>query len=86
MENTIDEVVYTAEQIENWRRRVGERREELFKKSWKNQRVAAPQPTREQERSIQIIVEWVEDFDDVVGRAQERAKLDTLLGRGSGAK
>jgi len=75
---------YSAEQIADWRRQVTRRREELFQKSWKNMRQDVAPRSRAQDQSIQFMVEWVEEFDEVVGRVQERARLDTLLGKNSG--
>lgn len=84
MDGDPGQVVFTAEQVADWRRRVARRREELFQKSWKNRRPEVALRTREQEQSIQFMVEWAEEFDDVVGRVRDQARLDTLIGRTSG--
>lgn len=73
---------FSPEQIAEWYRRVDQRREELFKKSWKNQRPDVALRSRAQESSFQFVLEWYEEFDEVVGRVRERARLDKLLEQG----
>lgn len=79
---TDEAVEFSTEQIAEWRRRVQARREELFKKSWKNQRPESSMRSRAQEQAFQFVLEWYEEFPEVVGRTQERARLDRLLAQG----
>ena len=70
---------FTKEQVAEWRRQVKVRRQELFKKGWKNERPNVALRSRSQEQSFQFVLEWYEEFDEVVGRTRERARLDRIL-------
>lgn len=70
------------ESISAWRAAVQARREELFRRNWKNRRTNPMLRSRQQERNFQFVVEWYEEYDEVVERERERARLDGLIARG----
>ena len=74
--------IYTKEYMEELRKNVTRRREELFRKHWKNRRPALPLRSLQQEKSFQFVVEWYEEFDEVIGRERERTRLDRLIAQG----
>ena len=77
-----DQEAFTKEQITDWRRRVKARRAELFRKGWKNDRPSVALRSRSQEQAFQFVLEWYEEYDEVVGRTRERARLDRLIEQG----
>ncbi len=77
-----DESVFSEVDIKELRKSVTKRREELFRKNWKNRRPLVPLRSLHQEQSFKFVVEWYEEFDEVVGRERERARLDRLIARG----
>jgi len=70
---------FTREQVREWRRQVTEQREILFRRNWKNQRGILALRSREEEDAFQFVLEWYEEFGDVVGREKERQRLDHLI-------
>lgn len=72
----------TESKVLEWHQQVQKRREELFKRNWKNRRPALPLKSRHQEKMFQFVVEWYEEFDEVVGRERERNRLDRLIEMG----
>ena len=74
--------IYTKEYMEELRKNVTRRREELFRKRWKNRRPIVPLRSLQQEKSFQFVVEWYEEFDEVIGRERERTRLDRLIAQG----
>ena len=77
-----NEIVFPESKLAEWRDGVQRRREELFRRNWKNRRVAPHLKSRQQERSFQFVVEWYEEFDEVVARERERNRLDKLIAKG----
>lgn len=74
--------VYSEEMINQWREGVLKRREELFRRNWRNKRPVLRQKSRQQENNFKFVLEWYEEFDEVVARERERNRLDKLLARG----
>ncbi|MDR1519016.1 MAG: hypothetical protein LBU23_02585 [Planctomycetota bacterium] len=60
------------------REEVAKRREELFRRNWKNERHVPQLKSRQQEKSFQFVVEWCEEFNEVISRERERERLDKL--------
>ncbi|MDR1612817.1 MAG: hypothetical protein LBT97_08535 [Planctomycetota bacterium] len=77
-----EDAVFSEELVNGWRSGVLERREELFRKNWKNRRPVVPLKSRQQERTFEFVVQWYEEFEEVVGRERERSRLDRLIERG----
>jgi hypothetical protein len=48
------------------------RRDELFRSGWKNQRKLMPLVSREEDNAFRFLVEWCEEFDDVLFHHRER--------------
>lgn len=77
-----NEIVFSETKLTEWREGVQKRREELFRKNWKNRRPNPVQKSRTQEKNFQFVVEWYEEFDEVVARERERNRLDRLIAKG----
>ncbi len=77
-----DEIVFSDSKLTEWRDGVRKRREELFRRNWKNRRPSPHLRSRQQEKSFQFVVEWYEEFDEVVARERERNRLDKLISKG----
>ncbi len=77
-----NEIVFSENKLTEWREGVQKRREELFRRNWKNRRPSPHLRSRQQERSFQFVVEWYEEFDEVVARERERNRLDKLISKG----
>jgi len=77
-----NEIVFPENKLAEWRAGVLKRREELFRRNWKNRRPSPAQKSRQQEKSFQFVVEWYEEFDEVVARERERNRLDKLIAKG----
>jgi|GEM_PF-2796542 len=77
-----NEIVFSETKLTEWRKGVLKRREELFRRNWKNRRPVPGLKSRQQEKSFQFVVEWYEEFDEVVARERERNRLDKLIARG----
>lgn len=75
--------VFSEIAIKELRKSVEKRREELFRKNWKNRRPVVPLRSLHQEQSFKFVIEWYEEFDEVVGRERERARLDKLIAKGA---
>ena len=74
---------FTPETVAEWKRQVEERREELFRrKKWKNDRLFPDLRSRQQDQNFRFVLEWCEEFGDVVGRERERDRLDRLIEKG----
>jgi len=76
------DTVFPDSQIAEWRAAVLKRREELFRRNWKNRRPSPTLRSRQQERNFEFVLEWYEEFDEVVARERERNRLDKLLAKG----
>lgn len=76
------EIVFPESKVIEWREGVLKRREELFRRNWKNRRNAPRLRSREDEKSFQFVLEWYEEFDEVVNREREKTRLDRLISRG----
>ncbi len=76
------EIEFTDAQITRWRQQVLEQRERLFRRNWKNCRPKVGLQSKFEEEAFQFIVEWCEEFDEVVGREKERDRLDGLIAQG----
>ncbi len=77
-----NEIVFSEIKLTEWREGVRKRREELFRRNWKNRRSVPLVKSRQQEKSFQFVVEWYEEFDEVVARERERNRLDKLIASG----
>ena len=77
-----NEIVFSESKLAEWRAGVLKRREELFRRNWKNRRSAPQVRSRQQEKNFQFVLEWYEEFDEVVARERERNRLDKLLAKG----
>lgn len=77
-----EDIVFSNELIGEWRSKVMKRREELFRKNWKNRRPVVPLRSRQQEKTFEFVVQWYEEFEEVVGRERERNRLDRLIEQG----
>lgn len=77
-----NDIVFPESKLAEWKEGVKKRREELFRKNWKNRRNAPNLRSRQQERNFQFVLEWYEEFDEVVARERERNRLDNLIARG----
>ncbi len=77
-----NEIVFSETKLAEWRQGVQKRREELFRRNWKNRRPSPHLKSRQQEKNFQFVVEWYEEFDEVVARERERNRLDSLIARG----
>jgi len=80
-EPLIEEVV-TPEMIATWKQDVAKMRERLFRRNWKNRRGAPGLVSRKNVQAFHFILEWVDEFGDVVGRQKERNRLDQLIAEG----
>ncbi len=77
-----NEIVFSESTLAEWKEGVRKRREELFRRNWKNRRVHPRQRSRQDEQGFQFVLEWYEEFDEVVARERERNRLDKLLAQG----
>ncbi len=77
-----NDAVFSESKLVEWRQGVKQRREELFRRNWKNRRPSVQLRSRQQERNFQFVVEWYEEFDEVVARERERNRLDKLIAKG----
>ncbi len=74
-----NDIVFPESKVAEWRAGVQKRREELFRRNWKNRRPAPILRSRQEEKNFEFVLEWYEEFDEVVGRERERSRLDKLL-------
>lgn len=74
--------LFPAETVARWREQVEVQRELLFRQNWKNRRQVVPLRSKAQEDSFRFVVEWCEEYDEVVGRTRERGRLDKLKALG----
>lgn len=77
-----NDIVFPESKLAEWKEGVKKRREELFRKNWKNRRNSPNLRSRQQERNFQFVLEWYEEFDEVVARERERNRLDNLIAKG----
>ncbi len=77
-----EDIVLSEAAIKDLRKGVAKRREELFRKKWKNERPLPPLRSLHQEKTFKFVIEWYEEFDEVVGRERERNRLDRLIEQG----
>ena len=73
-----NEAVLSEIKLAEWREGVKQRREELFRRKWKNSRPTPLLRSRQQDRNFQFVVEWYEEFDEIVAREREKNRLDKL--------
>lgn len=73
---------FSAERVAQWRADIARRREELFRRNWKNGRSLLRLQSRDEAAAFQFILEWCDESTDVVGRDQERNRLDKLIALG----
>ncbi len=76
------EIVFSESKVAEWKAGVLKRREELFRRHWKNRRANPQQRSRRDEQGFQFVLEWYEEFDEVDARKRERTRLDKLLAKG----
>ena len=69
---------FSGLELEKWREGVRKRREEMFRRNWKNHRPASILKSRSQEMNFKFVIEWCEEFEEVIGRERERNRLDRL--------
>ncbi len=67
------EIVFPESKVAEWRAGVQKRREELFRRNWKNRRSVPALRSRQEEKNFEFVLEWYEEFDEVVARERERA-------------
>ncbi|MDR0361386.1 MAG: hypothetical protein LBJ46_01665 [Planctomycetota bacterium] len=79
---TEEDIVFSEQLVSEWRSKVRKRREQLFRKNWKNRRPMIPLKSRQQEKTFEFVVQWYEEFEEVVGRERERNRLDRLIEQG----
>ncbi len=77
-----NDIVFPESKIAEWKEGVQKRREELFRRNWKNRRPSPAIRSRQQEKSFEFVLEWYEEFDEVVARERERNRLDKLISKG----
>jgi len=75
-------LAFSAEDVSLWRKQVAEQRDLLFRRNWKNQRPKLKLKSKGEVESFAYIVEWCEEFDEVVGREKERRFIDQLIADG----
>ncbi len=73
---------FSKEEVSKWRRQVMEQRDLLFRRNWKNMRQVLALRSREEEAAFQYVLEWYEEFGDVVGRQKQRERFDKLIAMG----
>jgi hypothetical protein len=73
---------FPAALVREWRKQVKEQREFMFHRNWKNTRQVPNLQSRTDAQNFQFVVEWYEEFGDVVGRTKNRARLDKLIAMG----
>lgn len=85
----LDETETTAEtkeaisaQVMKWRQQMEEKRFELFRTNWKNRRSKPGLQSWDDAKSFQFIVEWYDEFGDLVDRDKMRRRLDALIEMG----
>lgn len=78
--------VFSQETITKWREGVQARRQELFQRNWKNKRPVVQQRSRSQEAAFKFILDWTEEFEEVVARERERNRLDKLMSQARNIK
>jgi hypothetical protein len=76
------EIVFSESTVAAWKEGVLKRREELFRRNWKNRRANPQQRSLHDEKGFQFVLEWYEEFDEVIARDRERNRLDKLLAKG----
>jgi hypothetical protein len=69
---------FSEHELEKWREGVSKRRAELFRRNWKNSRPTQALKSRRQEMNFKFVIEWCEEFEEVIGRERERNRLDHL--------
>ena len=77
-----NEIVFSESKLAEWKEGVLKRRSELFRRNWKNRRANPQQRSLQDEKGFQFVLEWYEEFDEVVARERERNRLDKLLAQG----
>ncbi|MDR1744372.1 MAG: hypothetical protein LBS30_01305 [Planctomycetota bacterium] len=77
-----NDTVFPESKIAEWKAGVRKRREELFRRNWKNRRPNPSLRSRQQEKNFEFVLEWYEEFDEVVARERERNRLDKLISKG----
>ncbi len=76
------EIVFSESTVAAWKEGILKRREELFRRNWKNRRANPLLRSRQDEQGFQFVLEWYEEFDEVVARERERNRLDKLIAKG----
>ncbi len=51
---------------------VRSRRDELFRSDWRNPRELLPLLSRTEDNAFQFLIEWCEEFDEVIGKKRDR--------------
>jgi len=64
------------------RRKISEYRDLLFRRGWKNQRPKVRLKSRAEMRIFDSLVEWCEEFEEIVGKNQEKKYFDELIAAG----
>lgn len=77
-----NDIVFPESKIAEWKEGVQKRRQELFRRNWKNRRPNPNLRSRQQEKNFEFVLEWYEEFDEVVARERERNRLDKLISKG----
>ena len=73
---------FSPEQVRQWRRQVADQRDRLFRQNWKNVRYIPALRSKEEEDAFTFVLEWYEEFGDVVGRQKQRERMDKMIALG----
>ncbi len=73
---------FAPEQVRQWRRQVTEQRDKLFRQNWKNTRNIPALRSKEEDDAFTFVLEWYEEFGDVVGRQKQRERYDKMIALG----
>lgn len=69
-------------QVERWREAIAEKRKKLFRQNWKNRRNIPALISKVDADTLQFLLEWIDEYKEVVGREQERNLFDRLIALG----
>ena len=73
---------FSKKEVELWRKGVEKKREELFRKHWKNRRNIPNLISLNDARDFEFIVDWCDESDELINRSKERRRLDKLIDLG----
>jgi len=73
---------FSADEVASWKKRVADQRDILFRRGWKNHRSKLRLRSREELEAFDFVVEWYEEFGEVVGKEKEKKYFDELIAAG----